>query len=144
MRESKRCPACGEVKAREAFTKNRSAKDGLGTYCKPCHNHISRENAERLYGGRSNFHLKRRYGIDSVDVAWLRMRQNDLCAICEFKPAEHVDHDHATGDVRGLLCFNCNVGLGMFGDDVDVIRKAIEYLRSGGVSEAAVPYVVNA
>jgi hypothetical protein len=60
--------------------------------------------------------------------AWLEA-QGGLCLVCEERPAEHVDHDHATGKVRGLLCFGCNGGLGQFRDRVDIMRNAIEYLE---------------
>lgn len=68
--------------------------------------------------------------------------QGGLCAVCRIAPAAHVDHDHATGRVRGLLCFNCNGGLGQFRDDVKVMQRAIRYLsdhfgRAVPVSEAA-------
>lgn len=56
--------------------------------------------------------------------------QKGLCAICE-QPSErvlHVDHDHATGKVRGLLCTHCNRGLGAFRDSILDLRRAIEYL----------------
>ena len=55
--------------------------------------------------------------------------QGGLCAICREAPAEHVDHDHATGRVRGMLCFNCNGALGQFRDRTDLMLRAIGYLR---------------
>jgi hypothetical protein len=52
-----------------------------------------------------------------------------LCEICQERPAAHVDHDHETGKVRGVLCFSCNGGLGQFRDRVDIMLKAITYLE---------------
>jgi hypothetical protein len=75
--------------------------------------------------------LTRRYGIGDDEVAAMMEAQAGLCPICRrpmgTKP--HVDHNHATGEVRGLLCFTCNVGLGNFGDDVERLERAAAYLR---------------
>jgi Recombination endonuclease VII len=62
-------------------------------------------------------------------------RQNGTCAICGREEWEKVkvlgvDHDHKTGRVRGLLCTDCNMGLGKFKDDPALLRKAIKYLGS--------------
>jgi hypothetical protein len=54
--------------------------------------------------------------------------QGGLCAICKSAPAVHVDHDHATGAVRALLCFNCNGGLGQFKDDPETLHAAAFYV----------------
>ena len=56
--------------------------------------------------------------------------QGGLCAICQERPAEHVDHDHLTGTVRAMLCSCCNQGLGSFRDPADVMRAAISYLEA--------------
>ena len=55
--------------------------------------------------------------------------QDGLCAICRTAAAVHVDHDHETGAVRSLLCFNCNGGLGQFRDDPVVLRAAADYVE---------------
>ncbi|MDQ4142737.1 MAG: endonuclease VII domain-containing protein [Actinomycetota bacterium] len=93
-----------------------------------------REAADRLYGGHKNFLLQRRYGIDETELNRMIEAQGGLCAICQVKPAAHVDHCHTTGKVRGVLCFNCNGGLGRFEDDPEVMRRAIEYLVAHGCS----------
>ncbi|MGI5249363.1 endonuclease VII domain-containing protein [Actinacidiphila glaucinigra] len=55
--------------------------------------------------------------------------QFGICCICLDAPAEHVDHDHGTGRVRGVLCFSCNAALGQFKDRPDVIRRAAAYVE---------------
>jgi len=88
--------------------------------------------------GKNGF-LKRRYG---VSIEWYEealAKQGGVCAICK-KPeslaikgqtvALAVDHDHATGKARGLLCKLCNTGLGVFQDDPNLLAKAADYLLS--------------
>jgi Recombination endonuclease VII len=127
----KRCPDCGDWKPATEFPRNRRTKDGRHPYCKPCHNARGRESRERLYGGGRHYHLVRRYGIGAADVARLVDEQGGVCPICNKPSPEHVDHDHASEEVRGVLCFNCNGGLGQFRDDVGALRNAIAYLEDG-------------
>jgi Recombination endonuclease VII len=54
--------------------------------------------------------------------------QGGVCPICDRPNPDHVDHEHSTGRVRGILCFNCNGGLGQFGDDVYRLVRAQLYL----------------
>lgn len=79
-------------------------------------------------------HLKP-YGLTIDSYNELLESQNHKCAICgaEIGNAEgdrlYVDHDHITGKVRGLLCSNCNLGIGKFQDNVELLKKAIRYLE---------------
>jgi len=80
-------------------------------------------------------HIQLLYGITAEDYDALLVRQNGGCAICgTTKPGGrgsfHVDHDHTTGVVRGLLCHGCNVGIGNLGDDPDRLMAAVAYLLS--------------
>jgi hypothetical protein len=104
-RENKYRPDCGQVKALTEFTKDRRRRDALSPYCRACHNTRGK----------------------AVDV--LVAAQDGRCAICREAPPEHVDHDHRTGRVLGILCFNCNGGLGQFRDRDDLLTLAIAYLR---------------
>lgn len=119
------CPDCGQTKPVDAFPQNRGR---LQSYCKLCHNIRCRDSLAKV-GGARHYHLRRRYGIGIDEVAALLEMQGGVCAICGRPDPEHVDHDHATGKVRGILCFNCNGGLGQFRDDAAVLRNAIKYLR---------------
>jgi hypothetical protein len=82
---------------------------------------------------RRNSELKRKYGMTAADFDAMAARQGGLCAICGSPPSEGrknlaLDHDHATGRVRGLLCGPCNRGIGHFRDDPELMHLAIEYL----------------
>ena len=75
--------------------------------------------------------LRRRYGLSLADFDAILAHQGGACAICRarFTGTPHVDHDHDTRVVRGLLCSGCNRGLGCFDDDVDIMQAAIDYLE---------------
>lgn len=80
-------------------------------------------------GGSRHYHLLARYGVSAEQVEAMIAAQGGACAICGRPDPEHVDHCHETGLVRGVLCFNCNGGLGQFGDDIERLHAAIAYLR---------------
>jgi hypothetical protein len=77
--------------------------------------------------------LKNRYGISVEHWESMVKMQNGACLICAFRPEKptflHVDHDHITGVVRGLLCNNCNVGLGYFSDNSERLTRAAMYIQ---------------
>ena len=121
------CPDCREVKPLDDYPRSRSPS-GRHSYCKPCHNARGRASLDKV-GGSRTYHLRRRYGISAADADAMFDAQGGLCAICQTAPAVHVDHDHETGAVRALLCFNCNGGLGQFRDDPDLLRAAADYVE---------------
>jgi hypothetical protein len=80
-----------------------------------------------------NYTLKRKYNLTEEEYSVMLEKQGGTCAICFSKctRALAVDHEHATGRVRGLLCNNCNRGIGHLKDDVAILVSAIKYLQSG-------------
>ena len=116
---SKTCPSCGRA---GPFGSNRSTRDGLTTYCRPCHNERNRRRDNRRY------HLRQRYGIEPEEVDRLVAAQDGVCAICRQNSPSHVDHDHTTGRIRGVLCVPCNNGIGLFRDRPELLHRAAEYV----------------
>jgi len=82
------------------------------------------------------YRIERRYGLDRATLLRMLERQNGVCAICHqlcaHKKRLNVDHDHRTGKVRGLLCWNCNTSLGKFQDNPALLYEAARYLERGG------------
>jgi hypothetical protein len=81
-----------------------------------------------------NRHYLKRYGISLEHYNTLLQNQNNECKICKTKNGTHnkrlaVDHCHKTGGIRGLLCLNCNQGLGKFKDNIELLDVAREYLN---------------
>ena len=81
-------------------------------------------------------HLKRVYNISLEEYQQMSNRQNHKCDICGSPEMNSknkvlcVDHNHSTGNVRALLCSSCNTGLGNFKDDIILLQKAIQYLKT--------------
>jgi hypothetical protein len=90
-----------------------------------------RQRPERQAADRSQY-LKRKYGISLGDYEAMFEAQGGVCAICgEARPEDrtlHVDHDHETGEVRGLLCFRCNNALGDLREEYELFQRATNYL----------------
>ncbi|PSM39982.1 recombination endonuclease VII [Streptomyces dioscori] len=117
-RGHKRCPQCEEVKSHAEWERNQTSSDGWASYCRPCR-------AER---NRVSY-FQRKYGLTPAELDAMIAEQQGICCICLSAPAGHVDHDHETGRVRGVLCFSCNAALGQFKDRPDVIRRAATYVE---------------
>lgn len=130
------CADCNGVLPLRDFVRTVRTSSGYGAYCKPCHNKRGKVSREKV-GGARTYHLSKRYGISAQEADLMLEAQGGLCAICGVAPARHVDHDHTTGAVRELLCFNCNGGLGQFKDDPAVLRAAADYVERHRARQAA-------
>jgi hypothetical protein len=114
------CKNCRTIQTNEYRKDNKSNYSG---YVKKWR----RKNPDRV----RNQHLKREFGITLDQYNELSRIQNNLCAICQrsFNKKLHVDHDHRTNQIRGLLCGNCNRGLGLFEDNSQFLKSATNYIE---------------
>lgn len=147
----KTCTGCSQTKSRSDFPRRATSPDGLAYRCKECTNAASRSWSERNPDRRAVINrayrerhaavlparerannLLYRYGITDDEYDAMVEVQQGRCAVCRQEPDGRlfVDHDHRTGQNRGLLCHNCNLGLGHFKDDPDVLRAALDYLEA--------------
>lgn len=81
---------------------------------------------------RRNNELRRLYGIDLADKQARYTHQQSKCPICQSSHLIDdmvIDHNHQTGKVRGLLCNDCNAGIGLLKDNTANLKRAIEYLE---------------
>jgi hypothetical protein len=123
----KPCGRCGLPKPLEEFHRSRSKASGYESYCKPCK--LTPAERER-HNRRSRDHkFLVRYGITRAERDQMALDQGGRCAICGDVELLHVDHCHATGKVRGLICFRCNTMLGTAKDQPVILLAAIKYLE---------------
>lgn len=156
------CRVCLRILTLDAFVKAGDCRYGRTFECRPCkgvrtrgwnrenrqrQKHYSRKwnvaNPERRAKLQRNSKLKAAYGITSEDYDRMYAEQAGVCAICALPETVTetrtgvvknlcVDHCHATGQVRALLCFSCNLMIGQAGDSTDRLRSAINYLEIYG------------
>ena len=133
---SKRCARCAKTFPFGAFHRQSSSKDGLQAWCKKCqraYDQANRKAGTRKTGTpeqRRKWNLSRRYALTPQEVAELKEQQGGVCAICGKVPERWVvDHCHATGKVRGLLCHRCNIHLPII-EDAAFVDAAQRYLLS--------------
>lgn len=124
---SDRCKSCAKIYAAKyrAANKEKAQASSKASYNKNREAHLKRMK-ER--------HFEREYGLLKFEYELLFVKQNNSCAICgkvSGKGSDKlvVDHDHETGQVRGLLCRLCNTSLGGFKDNKDLLKQAINYLE---------------
>ena len=128
------CAKCNIKKERSEFHKDSARADGITAYCKQCKLAINNKwrgyNPEEMKQSQRRTRRKREYGVTAEEYDQMLEDQENKCHICksEIGYEAAVDHDHLTGIVRGLLCRNCNVGLGHFKDSIETLKSAVEYL----------------
>jgi hypothetical protein len=153
------CAKCRLWKPATELYKHPTQKTGFASYCRPCnkarlkkayladiHRHRRRKlqrrleyikrHPDRVAANTVRQNLRRaahRVGIEPEVIPAMIAAQGGLCAICK-RPEDgrrlSLDHNHRTGKMRGLLCGECNLALGKFGDDVTRLASAIAYLEA--------------
>jgi len=133
---TKTCRSCYELKSINDFSLSRSGN--IQHDCSDCVNAKARKNRknnpDRTKATRRKSHLKRRYSITPKVYDLLFEKQEGKCSICgkhsnKLGTELAVDHDHVTGEIRGLLCSNCNLGLGIFKDNYELLKSAAKYIN---------------
>lgn len=153
------CSGCNTIKVITDFVKDKYDKTGYTYRCKICRsikqkewvknnkekvrilNLKNREKRKIYYSSPEGIessrraHLKRMFNLTLEEFNQKLEEQNYRCALCEGTETRDkhkvfaVDHDHSNGKIRGLLCWKCNSGLGLFNDNTILLEKAINYLK---------------
>ena len=128
----KKCKTCLIEKHLSAFSPHRTGKLGVRSWCKSCRPKHKKEWLQKQYAYRKKDRRSTlyKYKITPQKYADILALQNGLCAICgkpHRKPL-YIDHCHETKVIRGLLCPKCNSGIGLLGDSIELLNKAITYL----------------
>jgi hypothetical protein len=126
------CKTCETKRPLEDFYKDKGYKSGRMSWCKFCHSDKVKAKYNPLV--RKARKLKYTYGITIEEFDSKLKDQGGCCAICKSdKPGGnggfYVDHNHLTGQVRGLLCHWCNFMIGQSKEDIEILRAGIEYLE---------------
>lgn len=155
--KQKTCTKCKVPKSLGSFSPDKRAKDGKQSACRTCQEKWRKSPKGRKYVKKYNqsgagkyaqnkyknsakgktknkdLLLKNKYGLSFREFNMLFYKQKGCCVICgrhqsELKRRLSVDHNHKTGQVRGLLCINCNTGIGNLRDSKSLLFAAISYL----------------
>lgn len=140
------CTKCKQKKSIKSFSKNIDAKSGLAYWCKNCvkkknkiwknKNKVKKRLYDKAWKAKNPtyyplYTAKYQYGFAGI-LKELYIVQKRMCPICEKKlvlKKAHIDHDHKTGDIRGILHPQCNLTIGKLGDSYEGLLRATEYLR---------------
>lgn len=139
----KKCTNCLVVKDLSEFYKNGKARDRRASQCKKCTDAANRRHRQKYpqrgaalalkyYYANPRYQklrtVKFLYGLTEAAYDRLVLESKGQCAICLTKTKLVIDHDHATGEIRGMLCGKCNAALGFFKDSALILNSALAYL----------------
>lgn len=164
------CTLCQTMKTADDFYNDSSRENGKANRCKACSRKYNQEayrrDPEKSHARIRAWHAKNKgrvafkrrtperreqikyavaknhYGITKNQILEMRQVQQDRCLICSASLVKkfHIDHNHETTAVRGLLCLLCNVGMGSFKDNPSLLRRAAFYLESRSEFDARKVY----
>ena len=141
----KKCSKCKEIKQLNEFHNSKNGKLKVHHYCKMCHSGYRKQKYVYNKSKCRDAQLKSKYNLTELELNKMFIAQDKKCMICknQYSSASRqsglqVDHCHRTGKVRGLLCSNCNIGLGMFKDNIHILESSILYLKQ---KFAILPYL---
>lgn len=146
----KKCSKCEKHKNLDEFYRDKRSSQGVSAWCVECQKNYFRTDPRRKTTlkkyratercktqqkhAQRKLHLKTKFNMSVNDYENMMLKQNSNCAICGINQSEIskklcIDHCHQTGKIRGLLCNNCNSGIGMFNDSITLLASAKEYLK---------------
>lgn len=135
--QEKACFWCHEIKPLEEFYRHPQGKKGVTSHCKACQSRHAK-NRRRVPLNKTQYAettrrgwLKRKYRLTVEQYDCMVEKQGGVCAICGKPSCSRlcIDHNHASGEIRGLLCTRCNISLGVL-EDEGFIKRATEYLMN--------------
>lgn len=134
--QNKICTHCEIEQPIENFCKSSFTASGYQFWCKSCHKPIRRNRYLKDKNAPKRHKLMSKYKMTWEDYQIMISSQEGKCFICKKIPTHKnglsIDHNHTTGKVRALLCSFCNVGLGNFKEDIEIMKNAILYLEVFG------------
>jgi hypothetical protein len=127
------CKKCGTDSPLEAFYKNSSYKSGYSSSCKSCSRAYAKNHSRKNKDVMRERQLLHKFKLTNTEYEAKLASQGGVCQICKCPPKNlgkkfPVDHDHATGKIRDILCQSCNHMLGNAKDNPIILQNAISYL----------------
>jgi hypothetical protein len=133
------CVVCDSDKSKTEFDVFGKVKKTRRSYCKSCAPTYWKnrwlKNKETIARQNRNSRLKTTFGITPEDYEKLSQKQNNQCLICKKDYGNNknkylsIDHNHDTGEIRGLLCQKCNSAIGLLNEDIELVKRTLLYLE---------------